>query len=1268
MRLKTAIFLLLACMTRLWAQEFTYVDWNILRPDTLPVQYTEVIPLDEDYRSFRYEVRLDYPEYVRLTATEAERVAVWGKDLPENPDVYCQVAVSRKKGVLDVAFVPIVRRGGKYYKLASFKMNIVRSPKTLTRALSVAAGKTAAERYASNSVLSQGRWVKIGITEDGVYRLTAADLRRMGFNDPPRVKLYGYGGHVQDEVIDADTDFDDLEEVPLYRDERGLLFFGKGLISWSATDRRGRATHRVNTFAKQACYFLTEGDSPRTIEKAAVSGSPQKNLDYTPANVLYKKEEYAWYQSGRNFYESANYASSNSRTYQLPVVDPVASAGGSLKVSFTAHTTKDEGDSYVTPTVDGVKLSAMRISWSGEYDAAKEGTQTYTLNTLHEGTTGTQVTLVSTAGVDGRLGYLELCYRRQLKMRDAFLYIRHTETVPSNFVIDANGRSGLKLWCLGRRGNPMTEYQGTWSGSTYTVPVSDPTVEYVAVDVNADFPSPSYIGEVANQNLHATPATDMVIIIPASGKLYAQAERLAEAHRSVDGLRVQIVRADQIYNEFSSGTPDATAYRRFMKMLYDRAATDADMPRYLLLFGDGMWDNRMITADTRGLNPDDYLLCYESENSLSHTSSFVMEDYFGLLDDGEGDNLMKNKIDLGIGRFPVTTEAEAKILVDKTVDYMENKYAGSWRNVICVMGDDGDNNDHIGKAELIAKQVEEEHASMQVNRIYWDAYKREAGASGYSYPAVTADIKQQMEEGCLVMNYSGHGNPRELSHELVLKMADFSSFSSPNLPLWITAACDVNPFDMMEDNIGERAVLNPKGAAVAFYGTTRTVYSDRNSLMNRYFTRSVLGKDMYGRRNAVGDAVRLAKVELLSPHYCENHGYSICSHYNDESVNKLHYVLLGDPALKLGVPEYKLVVDSINGTQIGDDLPFANFEAGSIARVSGHVTDASGTRLPDYSGVLSAMVYDSESVITCLNNDGQSDTAVVYVTRDKRLYTGSDSIKQGEFTITFPVPMDIKYSGETGRVLLYAIDNGKRREANGYTENVTVGGSSDELSGDKEGPKITAYLNREDFISGGTVNASPYFVALLEDESGINVTNTAVGHDLELTIDGDPAMTYILNNDYVSDFGDYRRGQLAYVIPTLPNGKHTLTFRAWDVMNNSSTVTLDFNVDSSLSPDLINLTCTNNPAREQTTFIMRYDRPGTECSFMLEVFDFAGRKLWTHTEEGMSEDGIYRVNWNLTTSTGMPLSTGVYLYRATVSTPDSKAVSRANKIIILGNK
>ena len=1265
MRLKTAIFLLGAGAVSAFAQEFTYVDWDILQLDSVPAQYSEVIPLDEDYRQFSYEVRLDYPEYVRLTAEEARRVAAWGESLPESPEVYSQVGVSRKKGMLDVSFVPVVRRGGQYYKLTSFKMNIVRRPTAALRGAAAPAAQAASERYAEHSVLSQGRWVKIGITDDGVYRLTASDLQRMGFADPSRVKLYGYGGHVQDEVIDADTDFDDLEEVPLYRDDRGLLFFGRGLLSWSAPDRNGRSTHRMNTFARQACYFLTEGDAPQTMETERATASPRTDLDYTPANVLYKKEEYSWYQSGRTFYEDVNYASANTQTYRLPSPHPVASAGGSLKVYFTAHFTDDKKRCTVQSTVDGETRNTITIYHSGEYDAAREGTATYTLSSLGD---ETEVTLTSTAGIDARLGYLELCYRRQLRMNDSYLYIRHSETSAANFVIDTQGRTGVKLWRLGRRGEPVVEMQGTLSGNTLTVPVDDPSREYVAVDVDADFPSPTYIGEVANQDLHALSACDMVILIPTSGRLLAQAERLAEAHRSLDGLRVQIVRADQVYNEFSSGTPDATAYRRLMKMLYDRAETEADMPRYLLLFGDGVWDNRMLTSAVRGLNPDDYLLCYESENSLSHTSSFVMEDYFGLLDDGEGDDFQRNKVDLGVGRFPVTTEADAKIMVDKTIDYMENAHAGAWRNVICVLGDDGDENDHIIKAEQLSQIVEDEHPDMQVNRIYWDAYRRESGAAGYSYPAVEADIKAQMDEGCLMMNYSGHGNPRELSHEKVLRLADFSSYSSPNLPLWVTAACDVSPFDMLEDNIGERAVLHAGGTAVAFLGTTRTVYSTANSWMNRYFTRQALGKDANGRRNALGDAVRLAKVELVTPHYCEEDKIYDYHDSTDVSVNKLHYVLLGDPALKLGVPEYELVVDSINGRAVGEGLPLADFKAGSIARVSGHVEDAAGQTLTDYSGVLSATVYDSESTITCLNNDGEADEPVTYVTRDKRLYSGRDSVRNGEFRFTFPVPMDIKYSGESGRILLYAIDNTKRREANGFSEQVTVGGSSDELSGDTEGPQIQAYLNREDFVSGGTVNATPYFVAALEDESGINVTNTAVGHDLELTIDGDPSKTYILNSEYESVLGDYRRGQLAYVIPALEDGPHTLTFRAWDVMNNSSTVTLDFHVDGGLQPDLIDLSCTNNPAREHTTFIMRYDRPGTECDFTIEVFDFAGRKLWTHTEHGTSADGIYRVDWDLTAGGGMPLSTGVYLYRAHVSTSDSKAASRTNKIIILRNK
>lgn len=1256
MRFRIAILMFLCAAMTVVAQEFTYVDWKILKADSFPTYYNEVIPLEENYNDYRYEVTLDYPEYKQLTTKEAKDVANWADSLPDEPQVNANVTVSRKKGYLDVSFIPIVKRAGTYYKLLSFKMKIARRGQVVKRVATYATNS--AGRYADHSVLAQGRWVKIGITSNGVYRLTHADLQRMGFNDASRVKLYGYGGHIQDEKIDADEDFDDLEEVPLYRDGKGLLFYGKGLISWSKLRNNSKTTHRVNNYARHACYFLTEGDSPLTIAEGNAGVTPLRDITTTPATSLYLKEEFAWYTSGRKLYEAHNYAQQNSKTYVLETIDPVATEGGKVTVSFTASSSSSS--SFLT-TINGEQQRRTSISAvPSSYYAAMESTATFTVQTLRTGSAGTEVNVTSTAGVDARLGYIELNYTRQLKMTKPYLYMRDAQSQAGRFVINTNGRTGVKVWRLGRRGEPMSEMKGTLSGNTYQVPVADPSCEYVAVDVNEEYPSPTYIGEVANQDLHALTAADMVIIIPTSGKLYAQAHRLAEAHRSMDGMRVHIVRADQVYNEFSSGTPDATAYRRMMKMLYDRATNDADTPRYLLLFGDGVWDNRMLSSATRGLNPDDYLLCYEAENSLSHTTSYVMEDYFGLLDDGEGGSLKENKTDLGIGRFPVTTEAAAKIMVDKTIDYMQNKHAGSWKNVICVLGDDGDNNQHLEMAEEIATLVETKHPEMQVNRIHWDAYKRMSTTTSNTYPGVVADVKKQMDEGCLVMNYTGHGNPRSLSHEQAILLSDFDHFSSSKVPLWFTAACDVAPFDMNEDNIGEKAVLHPTGAAVAFVGTTRTVYATQNSMMNRHFSRYLLDEDANGRRNTIGDALRLAKSVLLNT--------SQSNPDKDRSENKLHYVLLGDPALTLGMPKYKAVIESVNGQSISDASTTVDFKAGDLAKIEGYIADENGNKLPDYTGVLTATVYDSESLITCLNNDGKSDEAFTFFTRDKRLYSGSDSIRNGRFSFSFPIPMDIKYSGEKGRIVLYAIDNDRVREANGYTENVVVGGSGSDLLADKEGPKITAYLNREDFVWGGTVNKTPYFVATLEDESGINTTSTAVGHDLELIIDNNPATTYILNSHYMSALGDYRKGQLAFVIPALPDGQHTLTFRAWDVMNNASTVTFDFNVDSKLSPDFISLTCSENPAREQTTFIVRYDRPGTECSFTLEVFDFAGRNLWRHTEKGTSADGIYPVTWNLTTSSGMPLSTGVYLYRVSVSTPDSKAVSRTNKIVILRNK
>lgn len=1253
MRTRIFLLLLLICGTVLRAQTdgFTRLDWEVMRIDSVLPVYTEVVPLESDYTRYDYEVRLEYPQYELLTADEAQKIKAQADSLQEHPVVESTVGVSRRQGLLTLTFVPLVCREGRYYRLVSCKVVIDKKAKT-TVARRRSARKGKAERYARTSVLAQGRWIKIGVKEEGVYRLTRSALTRMGFSHPDNVRLYGYGGHLQNEVIDADNDYDDLEEVPLYKADTGWLFYANGLVSWKkGTVSSSQPRHVVNNYSNYAYYFLTEAATPGTFPVEASSTAPVRNeLTSFPAYVLHEKDEYAWYAGGRALYEAYNYANGNSQSYTLSTIDPVASEGATLTVAFTASA---DASTQVVPTVDGVTFPALTVNAVQKYWSAMSATRTYRLTALKEGNVGTAVRLTSTAGHDARLDYMELAYTRKLKMAGGYLAFSHTRTGTSRFSITQADGQQVHVWRLGEPGDPVAEIAGTQSGQTYSVVVDDPARRYVAVDVNAVFPEPMVVGEIANQNLHGTDSVvTMVIIVPASGKLTAQARRLAQAHEDRDGISVQVVRADQIYNEFSSGTPDATAYRRYLKMLYDRASTPEEAPRYLLLFGDAAWDNRMLSSAWRTTRPDDFLLCYESDDSFSDTECYVMEEYFGLLDDGEGGRLLTDKSDLGVGRFPVRTAEEARIMVDKTLDYMEGAHAGLWRNIVCVMGDDGDAKEHLRMADDVAKSIERNTPELEVRKIMWDAYPRVSGITGNRYPTVTQKIYQQMEEGALMMNYVGHGITYCLSEEQVMRLEDFQKFSSLRMPLWVTAACDVMPFDTQTENIGEAAVLNANGAAVAFYGTARTVYANINVSMNIAFTRYLFGTDEQGRRYRLGDAVRLAKNSLSGSH------------------TKLHYALLGDPALIIGAPRNRVVLDSINGTDLAGAADDCVLRAGSLVRFSGHIADASGSLMSGFNGVLSSRLFDSENTVTCLNQAKKTvdEQPFEFRSRDKVLFNGVDSICNGRFSFTFAVPVDISYSNEGGRAVFYAVSNDRQYEANGYCEDFLIGGSSDELAGDTIGPKIQAWLNTDNFVYGDKVNATPYFVATLEDESGINTANNGIGHNLELVIDGNPKTTYNLNDYYVNEFGDFRRGSVAFSIPALPAGAHTLQFRAWDVLNNFSTTELAFNVDPVLQPRLTSLAVTNNPAREQTTFLLQYDRPGSTCMFTIEVFDFSGRLLWTHTENGVSTTGLYTVPWNLTTGGGMPLSTGVYLYRATVSCDGSKEATQAQKLVISRNK
>ena len=768
-----------------------------------------------------------------------------------------------------------------------------------------------------------------------------------------------------------------------------------------------------------------------------------------------------------------------------------------------------------------------------------------------------------------------------------------------------------------------------------------------------NFPTAQYVYNITNQDLHADKDYDMVIIIPTSQKLLKQAQRLAQHHADHDGLNVRIVPADELYNEFSSGTPDVSAYKRYMKMLYDKSDS-LHMPKSLLLFGDCTFDNRMLTSDLASASLDDYLLCYESENSFSLVDCYVSDDFITYLDDSEDISTFAGLPDIGVGRFPCTTDEDAKILVDKTINYALNTNAGAWQNTIMFLGDDGNNNIHMNDVNNVAEQTINDHPGYYTRKVYWDAFKRVSSSTGNRYPDAENIIKQQQNNGALIIDYAGHGSPTSISHEAVLNIKDFESFKGENLPLWVTASCEIMPFDSNEETIGEKAFMNAQGGAVAFYGTTRTVYAPQNKKMNSAFMKFVLSYDENGKPITLGEAQRQAK------NYLVKNGI-------ETTKNKLQYSLLGDPALSLALPTHTAIIDNINGVVVdSDSLP--QLRAGDKVTIKGHIEFA-GNKVDSFSGTLDAMVRDTKETIKCKLNNTTSegaDTAFVFTDRKNILYHGTNKVENGEFTFTFAVPKDINYADGTGLINIYAYDATLNASAHGACEKFTVNGSNI-AENDSIGPSIYCYLNSEDFTFGGEVNSTPFFVAQINDKDGINASGAGIGHDMTLIIDGDIEKTYNLNDNFTFDYESYTSGQTYYALPALSEGKHTLKFRAWDILNNSSTTTLDFVVRNSIQPNIVDVYATNNPARESTTFVVAHNFCGADLDLVIEIMDSSGRLLWSTSESGTATTNTIAYKWDLSTDSGAKLNTGIYLYRIKLSSNGSSYASKTQKLLIINN-
>ncbi len=1113
------------------------------------------------------------------------------------------------------------------------------------------------ERYAESSVLASGKWVKIKTADNGIYKLTYDEIKKMGFSDPAKVAVYGYGGWMLSEKI-TDPYIDDLPEVAIWQNKGSdgtfnsgdyILFYGRGTIQWDAN-----GNHQQHPYANYGSYFLTEKETePKQIESfnpgASVNISTATEINTFRDYYLHEKELNYFLTTGRQLFgESFESNSSQDFTFSIPGLQ--GSVAATLSFAAAPATATNAEMSINGENVLNLGISAVNTSSYKKGDL-KTGTAyfTPTSETL-------KVNIAYKSSGKSFLNYIKLEVNRELRFyTEGYTFFRNRSSLDYavNYKV-ANASSDCMIWDISSSYEPK-RVETTLSGSTmnFYAPKSYELAEYVMINTSKSFLSPEVIGTIKNQDLHALSQTDMVMIVP---DVYTQyAEKLADRHRE-SGLSVHIVDPQWIYNEFSSGVPDGTAYRRFMKMFYDRALSEDEKPRYLLLFGDGVFDNRLLTTPGKQLNGDYYLLTFQTEDSTSESASDTTDDYFGQLDDkgtATGRNIYTNEINVGVGRFPVSSKDQALYAVEKTLNYMDQSEYGNWKNKILFSADNTDDKDtkgaayctHAKEADRVAELVESTYMDYINYKVYMDAYPEEDVNGKKTIPGAKNDFLNRLKEGVLICSYTGHGSPTSLSAEDMLNITDIRQMNFENLPLWITGTCSFSWFDAFQASAGEEVFLNKKSGAIALLTTARVAYGSTNEKLFKHFVDAMFTKEN-GEYPRLGDIIRRGKNALPT------------------DSHKQIFVLLGDPALQLKYPSYDVVLEKINGEEVDDNEEYA-FRALDYITLEGSIRDISGSIMTDFNGILESTIFDSKQTRQSTHVDSEGDP-YTFTDYPSLVYMGNNEVSEGHFSISFYVPLDISYTRDSGKMNFYAYDEDNDYEAKGYYTNYVFAGTNENADLGNEPPEILeVYLNSTSFRDGDKVNDTPYFVAKVYDEEGINMTGSGIGHDIMIAIDNSAHTTYNLNS-YYTPLGN-GEGEVKFSIPSLPKGKHTLIFTVWDVLNNSSKETITFVVDSDAKPSLLDITAYPNPARTEVTIDLEHDRPETVLDVELYIYDLMGRTIYNTKDNGATKWGrTYKFPWNLTSNSGFRVNPGVYIYKAIISTQGGKEATKAKKITVLG--
>jgi len=1113
--------------------------------------------------------------------------------------------------------------------------------------------------YTSSSVLSSGVWFKTALLKDGIYRIDYSKLKQLGIDDPSNTRIYA-NNYGQLSYYNDDPKPDDLREMSLYFDNGPdgifnegdyLLFYGQATGRWKYNSSAVEYDFIRHNYSDTAFCFITEGITPgrKTDVLEEPAGSPGYFSSESDALFIHEKESVNLIKSGREWYQRVS--SINGITINPGFTNLVSNEEIKIRIRVLARAPVSTVFRFHEGEVLQKSLQVQAVNMyttTGTYAQITDSSASITPNSSSP---VFEITFDNNGEsfASGWLDFVILQGRKENHFIGTASYYTDSRSVAPGQITEftiTTTESNPMIWDITDPVNPaIVDFTGNGNNIIFKA-MTDSLRTFIMFN-GSDFITPLIESTpLKNQDLHGSEPADMIIVTHPLFIRYAN--RLADLHQSENGLISLVTTPEEIYNEFSGGVPDIVAIRNFLRMKYIKQAGTQHPLKYLLLFGDGSFENKTLPSK----NPN-FIPTYQSQNSNIFVSSFTSDDFYGLLEDGEGE--AEGTEDIGIGRIPVADTLQAGIIVSKIVRYLDPSNTGDWKNIICMVADDEDSNTHMSDAEGLSLLLRDSVPAYTVDKIYLDAFKQVTSVNGQSYPDVVKAINNRINAGCLIFNYIGHGSENGLAHERVVKTEDINSWANgARLPLFITATCEFSRFDdTVLDEItgeltgkmsaGEKVLLNENGGGIALMSTTRVVYSAPNYFLNKNIYNYAFNRDSSGNTLRLGDIIRLAKNSSGS------------------GSNKRNFSLLGDPALQLAYPWHgRVVTDSINHISITCDTD--SLKALSTVTISGHFEDNSGLAIDNFDGVVSPVVFDKVSTINTLANDGGQ--TMQFEIRNNILFSGNTKATGGKFSFTFIVPRDINYSFGPGMISYYAAD--QHIDMNGYYSDIIVGGFTESIVCDTTGPYISLFINDTLFRNGGLTDSNPRILAIIEDRGGINTTGSGIGHDVTAYLDNDRNKSFVLNNYFENDFDNYTRGKILYDLYDLDEGSHSLTLKAWDNYNNSSEKSILFLVESDGKFILRNLLNYPNPIVSDTKISAEHNRPDEELEITIRIFDMSGRIIRIINSTVYSSGyQLTPVLWDGSSESGRRVGRGLYPYNVTVRTTGGETASVSGQMIIL---